>query len=87
MKYQGFLVLSSSFIVTNFLATLIKAAVTPYHLWAIAVLFGLVCTLIFGIRDPGTVSDIIHVPTSEIKVCAFLSLVVAIATASIVAVS
>lgn len=87
MKYQGFLVLSSSFIVTNFLASLIKAAVTPYHLWAIAALFGLVCTLVFGIRDPDTVSDIIHIPPSSIKICAFLSLVVTIATASIVAVS
>ena len=87
MKYQGFLVLSASFIVTNFLATLIKTAVTPYHLWAIAVLFGLVCTLIFGIRDPDTVSDIVHVAPSSIKICAFLSLVVTIATASIVVVS
>ena len=87
MKYQGFLVLSASFIVTNFLATLIKAAVTPYHLWAAAVLFGLVCTLVFGIRDSDTVSDIVHIAPSSVKICAFLSLVVTIATASIVAVS
>ncbi len=87
MKYHGFLVVVSASIVSNFLVSLIKAAVHPYQLWAIAGLLVMVGTLIFAIRDPHTVSDVFKIEPSPIKICAFLALLVSVATASIVYVS
>ena len=84
MKYSVFLAGASALIVANLLSSLIKAAVNPYQLCALLVLLVLVAALVFAIRDAHTVSDVIKINASHVKVFAFLALIVGAAGASIV---
>jgi len=83
MKYQGLVVVVSAAIVANFLGTWIKAAVTPFSLWALAGLLVLVLAQLFAIKRSHTVTDVFGLPTSEVEMYAFLSLLVTVAMASI----
>jgi hypothetical protein len=81
MKYQyhGLMFVAGVSIVSSLLVTAIKSAVNPYQLVGLAGLLVILGMLVFAVRDPNSVSDVLHFPASHVRMYAVFSLLLAIA--------